>query len=156
GPTDGVRAAAVPRPAAGGRDQWRRAPGGRRRRARRGTRLMRARHRADLTGRLDGLRKAVDTLDLLPDDDVDDSHGLRRAREVLANVGRRRELSAAHTVVALAGATGSGKSSLLNALTGVDVAEVAARRPTTSHPLAVLWSGTGVDSDAARPLLDWL
>ena len=39
-----------------------------------------------------------------------------------------------HTVVALAGATGSGKSSLFNALVGADVATVGARRPTTSTP----------------------
>lgn len=39
-------------------------------------------------------------------------------------------------VVALAGGTGSGKSSLLNAIAGDYVAEVAAIRPTTSEPLA--------------------
>lgn len=39
-------------------------------------------------------------------------------------------------VVALAGGTGSGKSSLLNAIAGEYVAEVAAIRPTTSEPLA--------------------
>ncbi len=39
-------------------------------------------------------------------------------------------------VVALAGGTGSGKSSLLNAVAGAPVAEVAAIRPTTSEPLA--------------------
>ena len=41
-------------------------------------------------------------------------------------------------VVALAGGTGSGKSSLLNAIAGEYVAEVAAIRPTTSEPLAWL------------------
>ncbi|KGM14631.1 hypothetical protein N867_18880, partial [Actinotalea fermentans ATCC 43279 = JCM 9966 = DSM 3133] len=55
-----------------------------------------------------------------------------------------------HTVVALAGPTGSGKSSLLNALAGQDVAEVAATRPTTSEALAL------VRADGAGPLLDWL
>lgn len=41
-------------------------------------------------------------------------------------------------VVALAGGTGSGKSSLLNALVGSDIAEVGGVRPTTSSPLGVL------------------
>lgn len=117
---------------------------------------MRARHRADLTTRLDGLRQAVAALERLPAQEDGSSSALERAREVLGNVGRRRELSAAHTVVALAGATGSGKSSLLNALSGAEIAAVAARRPTTSHPMAVLWPGNELDSDAARPLLDWL
>lgn len=117
---------------------------------------MRARHRADLSQRLDGLRQAVEALDALPAAGVAAGRPLDRAREVLANVGRRRELSAAHTVVALAGTTGSGKSSLLNALTGADLATVGARRPTTSHPLGAIWPGDGVATDAARPLLDWL
>ncbi|NNC91770.1 MAG: hypothetical protein HKN80_04700 [Acidimicrobiia bacterium] len=39
-------------------------------------------------------------------------------------------------VVALAGGTGSGKSSLLNALAGVEVSAVGAVRPTTAEPLA--------------------
>ena len=115
---------------------------------------MRAKHRADLSRRLEGLRRAVEVLESVPD--VGSTEPLARAREVLAGVARRRELSAAHTVVALAGTTGSGKSSLLNALTGVDLARVGARRPTTSHPLAVLWPGDGVEAETARPLLDWL
>ena len=44
----------------------------------------------------------------------------------------RLRLSADHTVVALAGATGSGKSSTFNALIGLDLAAVGVRRPTTS------------------------
>ena len=55
-----------------------------------------------------------------------------------------------HTVVALAGPTGSGKSSLLNALAGDNVAEVAVTRPTTSEALAL------VRGEGAGPLLDWL
>jgi GTP-binding protein EngB required for normal cell division len=39
-------------------------------------------------------------------------------------------------VVALAGGTGSGKSSLLNAIAGEEVAETGAIRPVTSRPLA--------------------
>nr|NLD39750.1 ABC transporter [Actinomycetales bacterium] len=62
----------------------------------------------------------------------------------------RAELAPDRTVVALLGATGSGKSSLLNALVGEDLARTAATRPTTREPLAVSW-GTG-----ATALLDWL
>ncbi|MHA7276290.1 GTPase [Arthrobacter sp. Hz1] len=76
---------------------------------------------------------------------------LQAAYDVLDRASTRRSLSDAHTVVGIFGPTGSGKSSLLNALTGTDVARVAARRPTTSEPLAVLWQ-----SDGSGPLLDWL
>ena len=46
----------------------------------------------------------------------------------------RLRLSADHTVVAIAGATGSGKSSTFNALTGLELSAVGVRRPTTSGP----------------------
>lgn len=75
---------------------------------------------------------------------------VQHAQAVLARVDQRCELGPGHTVIALAGATGSGKSSLLNRITGVDVAKVGARRPTTSSPLACQWGAT------AGPLLDWL
>ncbi|MEV0593064.1 GTPase [Nonomuraea cavernae] len=73
------------------------------------------------------------------------------ARAVAERAGVRRDLSVAHTVVALAGATGSGKSSLFNALAGEQVAVVGVTRPTTSAAQAALWDGSG-----AGPLLDWL
>ncbi len=71
-------------------------------------------------------------------------------RAVLQHATERAGLSAEHTVVALAGATGSGKSSLLNAVAGVDLAKIGVQRPTTAHALAAVW-GPG-----AGPLLDWL
>lgn len=74
-----------------------------------------------------------------------------RARSVVTKVGERTSLVGGHTVVALAGATGSGKSSLFNALAGSDVAQVGARRPTTSRPTAAIWG-----DEPAGPLLDWL
>jgi len=74
-----------------------------------------------------------------------------RARRVVDRAVERSGIGADHTVVALAGATGSGKSSLFNALVGADVATIGARRPTTSKPTAAVWG----DADATR-LLDWL
>lgn len=101
--------------------------------------------RLDLAARGDALEQALDAAgDLLPEELA------VRAREVLRRARERGGLSAEHTVVALAGATGSGKSSLLNALVGREVAAPGVQRPTTSHPLAV------VRGEGAGPLLDWL
>lgn len=74
-----------------------------------------------------------------------------RARAVAERAGVRRSLSVDHTVAALAGATGSGKSSLFNALAGAELAKVGVTRPTTATAQAALWDGEG-----AGPLLDWL
>ncbi|HEY6635426.1 MAG TPA: dynamin family protein, partial [Acidimicrobiia bacterium] len=41
-------------------------------------------------------------------------------------------------VIALAGGTGSGKSSLLNAIAGEEIAEAGGIRPTTSRPMAAM------------------
>jgi len=62
----------------------------------------------------------------------------------------RLRLGVDHTVVALAGGTGSGKSSIFNALTGTDFAIPGVSRPTTSHVSAGVWGGQ------THPLLDWL
>lgn len=76
-------------------------------------------------------------------------------RERLEQVARagaeRRALSAEHTVVGFFGATGSGKTSLFNAIVGEDLGKAAARRPTTSSPLAAIWEPAG-----SEELLDWL
>ncbi len=63
----------------------------------------------------------------------------------------RLKLSARHTVVAIAGATGSGKSSTYNALTGLELSSVGIRRPTTSWATATVWG-----SEGAEELLDWI
>lgn len=76
---------------------------------------------------------------------------LDRARRVVAHARERLALSPDHTVVALAGSTGSGKSSLLNALAGQEIAETGVRRPTTGYPAAAVWGAEG-----AAELLDWL
>jgi GTP-binding protein EngB required for normal cell division len=74
-----------------------------------------------------------------------------RADAVVAKVSERTALVGGHTVVALAGATGSGKSSLFNVLVGSPVATVGVRRPTTSTPTAAVWGDEPVGD-----LLDWL
>lgn len=71
--------------------------------------------------------------------------------ELLTRAGERRDRSPDYTVVGIFGATGSGKSSLVNALVGADVAKTHVRRPTTSEALAVTWEPEG-----ATDLLDWL
>jgi len=73
------------------------------------------------------------------------------ARTILEKVAERTSKTGGHTVVALAGATGSGKSSVFNALIGSTVAVVGARRPTTSRPVAAVWG-----EEDATELLDWL
>jgi GTP-binding protein EngB required for normal cell division len=73
------------------------------------------------------------------------------ATAALARTGERLRLGGDHTIVALVGATGSGKSSLFNALSGMEIADVGARRPMTAQPMACIWGEEG-----AGPLLDWL
>lgn len=69
---------------------------------------------------------------------------LETVQSMLDRVGERRALSLDHTVVALAGATGSGKSTLFNRVTGMEVSRVGVRRPTTSDPVACVWGTQGV------------
>ncbi len=80
-----------------------------------------------------------------------DRAAVAEARRVVDKVHERSAIAGSHTVVALAGATGSGKSSLFNALAGADLAAIGARRPTTSAPTAAVWGEA-----AAGELLDWL
>ncbi|MEU9035559.1 GTPase [Streptomyces sp. NPDC048352] len=79
-----------------------------------------------------------------------DGKTLAEAGRVLDEAAARRGLSPQHTVVAIAGATGSGKSTLFNALAGVQISETGLRRPTTAAPIACSWS------DGAAGLLDRL
>jgi GTP-binding protein EngB required for normal cell division len=80
-----------------------------------------------------------------------DPDALREARRVVDQADRRLAMSGSATVVALAGATGSGKSSLFNALSGTTLATVGVRRPTTAHAMASSWG-----EESAEDLLDWL
>lgn len=102
--------------------------------------------REEVDGRAAALQRAL-TLGgpALPADDV------AVARTLLARVAERSRIGGVHTVVALAGATGSGKSSLFNLLVGEPVSRVGARRPTTSRAAAAIWGDT-----LPVELLDWL
>ena len=53
------------------------------------------------------------------------------ARALVVRAQERMRLSRGYTVVALAGATGSGKSSLFNAVARIELSPVGLRRPTT-------------------------
>ncbi len=99
-----------------------------------------------LDARLDGLEQAVEAGRGRLDDVV-----IEPAAAVVERAGARLRLSAEHTVVAIAGATGSGKSSTFNALAGLDLAAVGVRRPTTSWATACIWGPEAPDG-----LLDWL
>ncbi|MGW3492372.1 GTPase [Streptomyces sp. NPDC001020] len=98
-----------------------------------------------LRSRLDALRELVGLSRTRLD-----SRTLVEAGRVLDAAAERRRLSGEHTVVAVAGATGSGKSTLFNALAGVAISETGVRRPTTAAPIACSWS------DGAATLIDRL
>ncbi|TDF44198.1 ATP-binding protein [Streptomyces sp. WAC05374] len=98
-----------------------------------------------LRPRLDALRELVGLSRTRLDGDT-----LAEAGRVLDEAAARQRLSARHTVVAIAGPTGSGKSALINALAGVPVSETGLRRPTTANPIACTWS------EGAAGLLDRL
>ncbi|THJ04643.1 ABC transporter, partial [Nocardioides sp.] len=100
----------------------------------------------DLQRRIDGLEAAVAAARGRLDDELLD--------EVEASVARstqRLRTSATHTIVAIAGSTGSGKSTTFNALAGVELSASGAQRPTTSTVKALVWSDEDVDET-----LDWL
>jgi len=108
----------------------------------------------NLSARLDALaelvrigrqRESRESWDGFPEPLLDDSEA------VLRRAGERLRLSGNHTVVALAGGTGSGKSTLFNALSGASFSPPGVTRPTTRHVHACVWGMQG-----AAPLLDWL
>ena len=101
---------------------------------------------SDIGARVEGLDSAVAAArGRLDEAKVDE------AARVVERAASRLRLSAEHTVVAIAGATGSGKSSTFNALTGLELSAVGVRRPTTSWATACVWGTEG-----AAELLDWL
>ena len=101
---------------------------------------------ADIGVRVESLQTAAEAgRGRLDDALIDD------ATAVATKAATRLRLSAEHTVVAIAGATGSGKSSTYNALTGLELSAVGVRRPTTSWASACVWGTEG-----AEELLEWL
>jgi GTP-binding protein EngB required for normal cell division len=108
--------------------------------------LTRKDETAHLVERVRALREASELCQGRVSDEV-----VAEAARVIAQTDRRLATSGGATVVALAGATGSGKSSIFNALSGTSLAAVGVRRPTTSSALACSWG-----DDSAEELLDWL
>ncbi|HYG95356.1 MAG TPA: GTPase, partial [Nocardioides sp.] len=96
--------------------------------------------------RLQGLEQAVTAARGRLDDELLDD-----VERTVDRATRRLRLSAHHTVVAIAGATGSGKSSTFNALTGLELSSTGVRRPTTSWATACVWG-----SEGAQEVLEWL
>lgn len=80
-----------------------------------------------------------------------DPQVLEDVQRILERTSSRRELSAEHTVIGFFGATGSGKSTLFNAVVGKELARSATRRPTTSTAQAAVWGEAG-----SQELLNWL
>ncbi len=97
--------------------------------------------------RLEALGRFLRLVDpYLPDSSLVAAHTL------VERAGNRLSLSRDHTVVALAGSTGSGKSSLFNALARLKLSPVGVRRPTTGVAHACVWGPL----EPANRLLDWV
>lgn len=89
-------------------------------------------------------------------------HSLEGLRHAGERMRRRRHFAGVTALVGLAGGTGSGKSSLLNALAGTEVALGGVQRPTTSRPLVLvphehasllenLWAEMGISDVETSP-----
>ena len=103
----------------------------------------------------DGLGEILDQADraLSAARDVAQGPELDRVATAIARLRRRIDHPDDLAVVALVGGTGSGKSSLFNALLETEAAEVGGVRPTTSTPLA---SAPRERSREIEGYLDWL
>ncbi len=100
---------------------------------------------SSLDRRLAALAEAVELADGRLDPDA-----VAAARAVVDRAGARLGLGLETTVVALAGPTGAGKSTLFNALAGAPLTTAGVRRPTTSTVTAA------VRGNVAPALLDWV
>jgi GTP-binding protein EngB required for normal cell division len=101
------------------------------------------------------MRDVVELLDALDlvlarGADVVESERLAEASEIVHRIRDRRGFHGETLVLGLIGGTGSGKSSLLNAVAGAPLASVSALRPHTDRPVA--WIPAG----AAPSLLELL
>lgn len=109
--------------------------------------MARAKHSADsLAARIQALDEAAD----LAAGRLS-AGAVEQARGVTCKADRRLAMAGDSTVIALAGATGSGKSSLFNAISGTRLATPGMKRPTTNKSMAAYWG-----SKLPQDLLDWL
>jgi energy-coupling factor transporter ATP-binding protein EcfA2 len=105
----------------------------------------------NLADRLDALAELARIGKSRPGNDGFSDSLISDSEALLKRAGERLRLSGSHTVVALAGGTGSGKSTLFNALSGATFSPPGVTRPTTRDVHACVWGMQG-----AAPLLDWL
>jgi GTP-binding protein EngB required for normal cell division len=106
----------------------------------------RQRGAAALLARTEALHWFLDAVDgVVPEERI------AAAKALVEHSHERLERSRGHTVVALAGGTGGGKSSLFNAVCRVQLSAVGVRRPTTHSPYACVW-----ETRDSEGLLDWL
>ena len=106
---------------------------------------------AGLSPRLTALARLIQIASARADDGGFSEELLSDAKDLVDRAGERLRLSAGHTVVALAGGTGSGKSTLFNKLAGHDFSAVGVTRPVTRDAHACVWGAAG-----SGPLLEWL
>ncbi|GAB3092156.1 GTPase [Isoptericola nanjingensis] len=102
-------------------------------------------HDATLRARTEDLAQALEIAGPRLDDATS-----QRVSAAVEGVRERLALGVDHTVVAFAGGTGSGKSSLFNKVSRLSFADVGVKRPTTARVTACSWS------DGAEALLDWV
>ncbi|MEV4416223.1 hypothetical protein [Catellatospora sp. NPDC049609] len=98
--------------------------------------------------RLDIVQQVVD----LAGEHLAGDPAMENARVIAERSADRLRLSRGFTTIALAGTTGSGKSSMFNAFTTIDRSPAGILRPTTSEPYACVWGSLTF----ADELLDWL
>ena len=106
---------------------------------------------SELSARLSALARLVQIGSARSGPDGISPELIADAGDLLARAGERLRLSSSHTVVALAGGTGSGKSSLFNKIAGADFSSVGVTRPVTRDVHACVWGVSG-----SGPLLEWL
>jgi GTP-binding protein EngB required for normal cell division len=114
-------------------------------------RISEGAERAGLSARLTALSRLVQIGGARTGADGFGEELLTEASDLLTRAGERLMLSSRHTVVSLAGGTGSGKSSLFNQIAGAEFSPVGVTRPVTRAAHACVWGVSG-----SGPLLDWL
>ncbi|MDO4888024.1 MAG: GTP-binding protein [Actinomycetaceae bacterium] len=94
----------------------------------------------DIINRLGKLRNAIST-----GGDFFDPHIAARAIDEIDAAEERVKAGMGVTVAALAGGTGSGKSTLFNAISGLNFADAGELRPTTEQASACIWNTDAED-----------